>query len=244
MTVVESISLKFWDASKAIIDTTEKHKFLTSMVDGTLSEEKFIYYVLQDTLYLTDFADCLSRLSEKAPDAAHAKRLKELAKGAEQDEKELHRSFFKKWNIIDENVKAMPHTLLYTSYMLQVVTTRPYAEGLAVLLPCFWVYMHCGKEMLKLREKLGDSVSRIPQFDAWIDMYASEEFEKEVRDYIAMVDDVLSNDDAVAEAVRDGGDKKDVIEKMQTHFITCCKLEHMFWDQAEALMQWPDFSNP
>ena len=42
--------------------------------------------------------------------------------------------------------------------------------------------------MLALREKLGDSVTRPPQYDAWIDMYSGEEFEREVNDYIAIVD--------------------------------------------------------
>ena len=83
-------------------------------------------------MYLTDFADCLYKLSLKAPNAAHKKRLAELALGAENDEKELHRSFFTKWGIDDNHVEAMPNTLLYTSYMLRVVSTRPYAEGLAV----------------------------------------------------------------------------------------------------------------
>ena len=52
-------SERFWDAAQSIITKTENHKFLTSMVDGSLSEEKFVYYVIQDALYLTDFADCL-----------------------------------------------------------------------------------------------------------------------------------------------------------------------------------------
>lgn len=227
------MSEQFWNAAQSIINVTEKHPFLTAMVDGTLSKEKFVYYVLQDALYLTDFADCLDQLSQKSLNPTHSKRLKELAKGAEEDEKELHRSFLKKWEIDDEGgVKAMPNTLLYTSYMLRVVSQRPYAEGLAVLLPCFWVYMHVGKEMLKLREKLGDSVIRSPQFDAWIDLYASDEFEKDVQDYKSIVDDVIAQDDC----------DEQMVERMQEHFVKCCELEHMFWDQAEGLLQWPDFS--
>jgi len=218
------------------------------MVHGTLSQDKFIYYVLQDALYLTDFSDCLYRLSKKAPSPIHKKRLAELAKGAEEDEKELHRSFFQKWNIDDDKVEPMPNTVLYTSYMMKVVATRPYAEGLAVLLPCFWVYMHVGKQMLKLREKLGDSVDRIPQFDAWIDLYASQEFEKEVKDYIAMVDEIKvqekdhddNHDGGIHyEYAKEYQSEEDMIKKMEQHFIMCCKLEHMFWDQAEALMKWP-----
>ena len=86
--------------------------------------------------------------------------------------------------------------------------------------------------MLKLRDQLGDSVQRSPQFDAWIDMYGGDEFEKEVKDYIAIVD-------AVAKKV-----DEDTFKMMELHFIMSCKLEHMFWDQAQNLMQWPDFKEP
>jgi len=71
------------------------------------------------------------------------------------------------------------------------------------------------------------SVQRPPQFDAWIDMYGGEDFEKEVREYIAMVDAACAT-----------ADEATLIE-MQKHFTMCCKLEHMFWDQAEQLMEWP-----
>jgi Putative transcription activator len=102
------------------------------MVEGTLSLDKFTYYVLQDAIYLTDFSYCLNRMSEKAPNEAHKRRLKEMALGAEECEKDLHRSFFKMFNIDNENVQPMPNTVLYTSYMIRVVETRPYEEGLAV----------------------------------------------------------------------------------------------------------------
>ena len=220
----------FWDAAAPLIAVTEKHPFLVAMVDGTLSLGSFQYYVDQDALYLTDFANCLNMLGDKlaeAGDAEASKRLRQLATGAEEDEKELHRSFFSKWNIDDSDAEAMPNTLLYTSYMLRVVATRPIEEGLAVLLPCFWVYMHVGKCMLALREELGDSVTRPPQYDAWIDMYSGEEFEREVNDYIAIVDKAAKTAD------------EGTLKQMEEHFIMSCKLEHLFWNQAHELMQWP-----
>ena len=71
-------------------------------------------------------------------------------------------------------------------------------------------------------------IARPPQFDAWIDMYASSEFEKEVRDFIEMVD----------VAVKEADDE--TYQKMKEHFMMSCKLEHMFWDQAQNLMEWPN----
>ena len=109
------MSKRFWKAAQDLIEVTEKHRFLSAMVDGTLDEEKFKYYAVQDALYLTDFAACLHCLGDKAAaiKLEHSDRLYSLARGAEEDEKELHRSFFKKWNISDiqedgSKVKAMP----------------------------------------------------------------------------------------------------------------------------------------
>ena len=106
--------------------------------------------------------------------------------------------------------------------------------------------MHVGKQMLKLRDELGHSVERIPQFDAWIDMYASEKFEKEVKDYIAMVDEIKEDasscvDTTTYDYAKEYESEDDMVNRMQEHFIMCCKLEHMFWDQAYSLMKWPDF---
>lgn len=229
-----------WDAAADLIKVTESHPFLVAMVEGTLSQDSFRYYAIQDALFLTDFATCLELLAAKMKEEmsdedstkdASIQRVKDLAVGIEEAEKELHRSFFAQWDIDASNATSMPNTLLYTSYMLRVVSTRPYAEGLAVLLPCFWVYMHIGNCMLKLREELDSKRTdrRPAQFDAWIDMYSGEEFETEVKDYIAIVDKAAVSAD------------EETLKKMKEHFTMCCKLEYMFWTQAQTLMTWPDF---
>lgn len=68
---------------------------------------------------------------------------------------------------------------------------------------------------------------RPPQFDAWIDMYAGDDFEREVKEYIELVDAECK----VA--------TEEEFKEMQKHFNVCCKLEHMFWDQANNQMEWP-----
>jgi hypothetical protein len=82
--------------------------------------------------------------------------------------------------------------------------------------------------LLLLSFFFGGSVTRCPEFDAWIDMYGGEEFEKEVKDYIAMVN--VACQSASPESLK----------IMKGHFIMSCKLEHMFWDQASERMTWPD----
>jgi thiaminase/transcriptional activator TenA len=226
---------RLWDGAASMIGITEKHEFLVSMVDGTLAEENFRYYVIQDALYLTDYAECFRILARNSGiSQSDSDRLMAFAKGAEEDEKELHRSFFKDWKITGaDEAKAMPNTLLYTSYLLQVCSTRSHAEGLAAMLPCMWIYWHVGKCMLALRGALNKAGNRkaVPAYDAWIDLYASEEFEKEVKDYIGLVDQAIADAD------------EETIAKMQEHFNMTCRLEHMFWDQANSLMDWPELKS-
>ena len=62
-------------------------------------------------------------------------------------------------------------------------------------------------------------------------MYGGEDFEKEVKDYIAMVD-------AAVQTVNEA-----TLKEIEKHFIMSCKLEHMFWDQAQHKMEWPDIAN-
>lgn len=58
-------------------------------------------------------------------------------------------------------------------------------------------------------------------------MYGGEAFEHEVQDYLALVGEACASADA------------GTMSNMKEHFLMCCKLEHMFWDQAQTLLQWP-----
>ncbi|OEU06865.1 heme oxygenase-like protein [Fragilariopsis cylindrus CCMP1102] len=235
-TITSTTCQSLWDkAYPIIIKETEKHPFLVSMVDGTLEENNFRYYVQQDVLYLKDFIYCLRQLSlKKASTTKDKKLLCDLADGAEEVEIALHQSYIKQWNTNGEQQEQeqMPNTLLYTSYMRRIIdgSDTTYGEGLAALLPCFWVYMHVGNCMLKLRDELdktnnndsSNQLLRPKHYNDWIDTYAGDEFENDVNNYIQLVNDELQQ-----------------LKQIEDHFMMACKLEHMFWDQAITMMEWP-----
>ena len=55
--------------------------------------------------------------------------------------------------------------------------------------------MHVGQKILKLRKTMNDSVSRSLEFNTWIDMYTSDELEKDVTDYQSFIDDFVNSID-------------------------------------------------
>ncbi|GMH48934.1 hypothetical protein TrRE_jg2577 [Triparma retinervis] len=235
MTVCEEL----WMAAQTtgVLDATEKHPFLLQMLSGSLPLPTFKHYVVQDAMYLTEFAKCLRSLGSAAPTPALAARFEDFAKGAEEAEMGLHRGYFDSWGIAPvvggggkggetqtEKVDFTPTTMMYTSYMKAVVATRPWREGVAALLPCFWVYQWVGEIMLKKREDMkgkGEYNSKENAvYDKWIDMYGGDEFEKEVREYKQILEDA-------SVGVDDEG-----MERMKMHMKRGCVFEYMFWEQS------------
>ena len=65
-----------------------------------------------------------------------------MADGCRSAEGALHSNFIAGWDIPEAEKSpplAKPTTVLYCSYLLRVVSVGSHGEGLAALLPCFWV---------------------------------------------------------------------------------------------------------
>ncbi|MEE8291177.1 MAG: TenA family protein, partial [Candidatus Tectomicrobia bacterium] len=156
------------------------HPFLQGLTNGSLSEEAFRFYAVQDALYLRDFSRGLSLLAAKSPTDDTAIMFNDHAKNAIVVERALHGSFFAQWQLSEQDIYATPlapNNLLYTSYLLRVAYERPFHEGLGAFLPCFWIYWEVGKEL----ERQG---SPVPIYQQWIGTYASDEFASGVRQVI------------------------------------------------------------
>ena len=77
----------------------------------------------------------------------------------------------------------MPTTLAYTSYLLRSCHQGSFAEGLAAVLPCYWIYAEVGTALLARG-------SPDPLYARWIATYGGEEFGRIVADVLAVVDRV------------------------------------------------------
>ncbi|MCS7207503.1 MAG: thiaminase II [Dehalococcoidia bacterium] len=218
-----AFSTTLWRSIEDIFSRILAHPFLQGLTDGTLPEEAFRFYVVQDALYLRDFARGLALLGAKAPQDAWLMKFAQDARDALQVERALHEAFFAHWGLTPEQVYATPlapTNLLYTSYLLRVAYERPFYEGVAAFLPCYWIYLEVGKAL----ERRG---SPKPLYQRWIDTYASTEYEKVVRGTIAVTD-------ALAETLTDAQR-----ETMRHHFVITSTLEWMFWDMGWRKEGWP-----
>ena len=211
-----------WVSIEDIYGKILKHPFIQRLIDGSLDEEAFRFYVIQDALYLRDYARGLALLGAKAPHDHWLMMFVEHARDVIVVERALHESFFKDWQLSEEDVNSTPMAptnLLYTSYLLRIVYERPFPEVLGCFLPCYWIYWEVGKEL----EKRG---SPKELFRRWIQAYSSEQYGSVVRQVLEVMDQV-------AQGAGEGD-----LKRIRNHFIMTSKLEYLFWDMGFQKQAW------
>jgi thiaminase/transcriptional activator TenA len=145
---------------------------------------RFEFYLLQDSHYLRAFGQALSVLASKAPREEWAIVLNEHAADALKTERQLHEGILASYGLTRTaiaNAVVAPSNHAYTSHLLAAVHQRPFAEGLAAVLPCYWVYWEVGKALKK-------KGSKNPDYQRWIDRYAASEVRQGGRQVLDMMD--------------------------------------------------------
>ncbi|MCM3253412.1 MULTISPECIES: thiaminase II [Priestia] len=217
-------SERLYEKLQPIWRQNHNHPFVQGMGDGTLEKEKFRFYMIQDYLYLIDYAKLFAIGAMKATDLQTMGKFAALLDSTLNEEMSLHREYAKKFEISEkelEKAQPSPTTLAYTHYMLHVGQSGTLAELVAALLPCMWSYWEIGKE---LSEKPG---AENEFYREWIEMYSSEEF-GELATWCINLFDSLTEDKSEAE-----------LEKLEEIFLNTTRFEYMFWDMAYKEAMWP-----
>lgn len=195
------------------------HPFVQELGAGTLDKEKFKFYLLQDYLYLLEYAKVFAMAMVKADDEKMLSNLSSITKSIFVDEMEVHRRYMKEFGITEDevvNVKASLFNRTYTANMLATAQKGDLAETLATVFPCAWTYCDYGKRLKEQYKKnLEDNF-----YKSWIETYAGYEFEESFEWFY----------DAIDELVENKTDKEK--RKIEEIFISSVEFEYMFWEMA------------
>lgn len=203
---------KLWENTLPIYHKILQHPFIQELIQGTLSRNVFSYYLQQDVLYLIDFARALALTSVKAPDTTSFIDCLSFAKGAALAEMSLHQEFLHRFNVTASTEKSVS-CLAYTQFLLVTATQESFAESLAALLPCFWIYREVGR-YIKVH-----AVASNP-YQLWIDTYAGIDFNVGVEKAIALTNQA-------SEQI-----SLNTLNNMKRLFKTSTLLELDFWHSA------------
>jgi thiaminase/transcriptional activator TenA len=216
-------SAGLWETIAPTFGAIVSHPFLAGVADGTLPPERFVYFVGQDRLYLRAFSRALSFAAGHAEDPADTALLTGSAATAIAVEEGMHVELLEGFGVGPEDLdpaELSPSGELYVQTILAHAARGPFAEALASVLACFWIYAEVGKELIA-------KGSPDPRYQRWISTYGDPQFAATVAAVLAIVDRVGA---AASAAER---------ERIEAIFARGCRLEWMFWDAAWRQEAWP-----
>ncbi len=193
-----------------------EHPFVRGLTDGSLPEDAFARYVVQDAIYLRDYARALALCGVRAGEVDDLRMFCRHAAEAVDVERELHDRLMAELGLDPtEAARAEPNPTCvgYTSFLLQACAVRERHEAVAAVLPCYWIYWEVGKA-------LAAAGSPDPRYAAWIATYGGDEFAAAARGAIA----------ACGRALRGVGEEE--MASARRHALTAARYEWMFWDAA------------
>jgi thiaminase/transcriptional activator TenA len=206
-----SLTDEMWSAAKPTYDATLAHPYLAGLADGTLPRESFRFYLEQDAKYLVSFSEALRIVAAKSPRAEWASTLRRHATEAIDAERAMHAAYGV--SAASSSVRPARANRAYTWHLIRTARRGTFADGLAALLPCYWIYWEVGKELTRRG-------SKNPAYQRWIAEYGSESYGETVRAVLDMMNTEAARLDPAAR------------RRAVSLFVQSARHEHAFWDMA------------
>ena len=218
-----SVSARLRQAADPVWEQCLHHPFVTGIGDGTLDVEKFRHFMLQDYLYLSDYARVFALGVVKARDPELMRTFSQNVDAILNGEMNIHRAYMQRLGITEEQVFAVKpalDNLSYTNYMLSVAHTGGPMEIVASILACSWSYAEIGQALAQI-----PGAAAHPFYGEWIQGYASEDYTATNQALIELMDELAA------------GATEDQIAHLTDIFVNCSRYELGFWDMAWELRQ-------
>lgn len=194
------------------------HPFVRAIGDGTLPVERFRYFMVQDYLYLYEYARVFALGIARAQDPQLMRMFAQSVNQILDGEMKIHRAYMQRLGISEKDIECAAPALentSYTAYMISVASRGSAMEIVAALLACSWSYAEIGKELNAIPH-----AAEHPFYGEWIRGYASEEYALENQTLI----------DWMNRLAADAGEAQ--LAELETIFANCCRYELGFWNMA------------
>ena len=207
------------DASREIWEGYLSHSFVRGLADGSLAVNKFRFYLLQDYLYLFDYAKVFAQGVVKSREPEVMRVFSSYVASILNGEMEIHRGYMARLGITEEQAEAVQPSLSnlsYTAYMRAVAAEEGPAEIMAAVLSCAISYEYIAKWIVKNYP----DADKHDFYGEWVRGYASEDYAAENQRLIALMERLSA----------------DYTDTQRQHlvdiFVACSRYEAMFWDMA------------
>lgn len=204
-----------WEAARHIYEAILRLPFVAELSAGTLSRERFLFYLEQDALYLDNYSRVLAEVASRLPLPAQREAFLRFATEGIATEREMQEGYLGTSHTLPQ---PSPTCLLYCSYEA-AQCIEPVEVAASALLPCFWLYQRVGEEVLR-RSASGNPYHR------WVATYGDPAFAEAARVAVDICDQLAAG---ATPAMR---------ERMTRTFITAARMEYLFWESAYTMEEW------
>ncbi len=204
-----------------------EHRFVREMAAGTLPEAAFRAYLVQDYLFLIQFARAYALAAFKSDRVADMKSAATGLDAILNTEMALHVGFCADWGLSEADMAAAPehsHNIAYTRYVLDCGMAGDLLDMHVALAPCMVGYAEIGARLVADPATVRDG----NPYWRWIETYAADDFQAVAAEERAMLDRL---------AARTGVEAR--FERLQDIFRTATRLEAGFWQMGLDLQDAP-----
>lgn len=176
------------------------------------------YYIMQDFLYLKDYAKTYAVGVAKAKSVETANLFAKYI-NVMNGELDVHKGYMGKFAVTQEEIDAMKPSLdnlSYTSYMVRVAYDESEVEVLAAVLSCAYSYEVIAKKIVANRPESVDD----PFYGDWIRGYASDGYAAGNVILIETLDRLSAHY------------TEEQLRHLEDIFIACSRYEMAFWQMA------------
>lgn len=206
-------------ATKDIWAAYNEHPFVIGIQNGTLDQERFRYYIIQDFLYLEEYAKVFALGIAKAKNPETLSLFSKYVTLLTEGEMDIHRGYMGKFAVSREELEATPRALdnlSYTSYMLRVAYEEGEAEILAAILSCAYSYEVIARKIVERNPAALDH----PFYGDWVKGYADPHY-SEANVLLLKTTDRLTQHYTEQQ-----------VQHLVDIFIACSRYELAFWELA------------
>ena len=209
---------KLLAAAGEIWKAYNEHPFVLGIQNGTLEKAKFRYYMIQDYLYLEEYAKTFAIGIAKSKSLKMANFFAKYL-SVMNGELDVHNGYLAKLGVTQVEIDSTPRSLdnlSYTSYMLRVAYEEGEAEILAAILSCAYSYEVIAK---KIVENNPASIEH-EFYGDWIKGYVSDGYAEE---NIILLEELNRLTENYAEQQ---------IQHLIDIFVVCSRYELAFWEMS------------
>ena len=196
-----------------------EHPFVQGIKNGTLDQEKFRSYIIQDYWYLMDYTKVFAVGVAKSKSVETMKMFAKYIQAILDGEVNVHNGYMGVFGITQEELDRTPiaqDNRSYTSYMLSVAYKGGEAEVLTAIFSCAYSYEVIARKMVEENPAAPEH----PFYGRWVRGYITERYTHNNVVLKEMLER-LTKDYTEAQ-----------LQYLEEVFTACSRYEASFWDMA------------